>query len=177
MVPKLRDTRRVFTGKRVSLEVQTIEDEETGKVFEREVVKHPGAVVILPLLDARTVLLIRNRRHAIGTDLIELPAGTLEKGEMPIDCAGRELSEETGYIAGRLRPIGAFFASPGVLTEKLFAFVATDLEPGRVSLDETEQITVLPTPMDQAIAMIGTGEIQDAKTIATLLMFARFGVK
>ncbi len=155
------------------LEIHLTERDTDGKVTQREVVKHPGAAVILPMLDSKTVLLIRNRRYAIGETLIELPAGTLESGESPMNCAGRELVEETGYLAERLTPIGNFYPSPGVLTEKLYAFLAEGLFRSEANLDETEEIELLPTAYDEAIAMIDRGEIHDGKTIATLLMYDR----
>jgi ADP-ribose pyrophosphatase len=141
------------------------------------VVVHPGAVVILPFLDEKTILLIRNRRYAISQILLELPAGTLEKGEAPMNCAGRELLEETGYLATRLRPIGNFFTSPGILSEKMYAFAATGLEKRQSALEEGEEIEVESTPWEQAIDMIRTGQIQDGKTIATLLLYERFHSK
>ena len=104
----------------------------------------------------------------------ELPAGTLEPKEPPINCAGRELLEETGYLARRLKPLASFFTSPGILSEKMHAFVAYDLQKSNAALEEGEEIELLPTPLEEAIAMIKTGEILDGKTIATLLMFERF---
>jgi ADP-ribose pyrophosphatase len=135
---------------------------------------HPGAVVILPFLNPNEILLIRNRRHSIGERLIELPAGTLEKNEDPINCAGRELVEETGHLAGRLQPLGNFFTSPGVLTEKIYAYAAYDLEIARVDPDEGEEIETFPTPFDEAIEWIRDGTIHDGKSIATILMYDRF---
>ncbi len=168
------DKQLIFAGKKVRFEVHTLENTETGKRHAREVVVHPGAVVILPFLRPDEILLIRNRRHAVGENLIELPAGTMEKGEDPINCAGRELVEETGYLAGRLAPLGNFFASPGVLSEKIYAYAAYDLEVAQVDPDEGEEIQVLPTGFADAIEMIRGGEIHDGKTIATLLMYERF---
>ena len=135
---------------------------------------HPGAVVVLPILPDGRVMLIRNKRYTIDQYLVELPAGTLEKGEDPINCAGRELVEETGYLAGRLKPIGAFYSSPGILTERLYAFAAYDLQKQSQALEEGEEIEPMPARLDDAIDMIRTGQIQDAKTIAALLMFERF---
>jgi ADP-ribose pyrophosphatase len=138
------------------------------------VVIHPGAVVILGLLTNRQVLLIRNRRYAVGETLLELPAGTLEKNEDPMNCAGRELLEETGYLAGRLKPIGTYFTSPGILSEKMYAYAAYDLQERKTALEEGEEIEVEPTAFGEALRMIGDGRIQDAKTIATLLMYDRY---
>jgi ADP-ribose pyrophosphatase len=151
-----------------------LENEDSGVRHSREVVVHPGAVVILPFLSPTEIILIKNRRHAIGERLIELPAGTLEKGEEPMNCAGRELVEETGYLAGRLKPIGNFFTSPGVLSEKIYAFAAYDLQIARVDPDEGEEIEILQTGFEEAIEMMRDGTIHDGKTIATILMYERF---
>lgn len=164
----------VYDGKKVRLELHHFRDEETGKRHVREVCVHPGAVVVLPFLDENTILLVSNMRHAIGKSLLELPAGTLEKGESPMNTAGRELLEETGHLAGRVKPIGNFFTSPGILSEKMYAFAAYDLEKKSMALEEGEEIEVVQTSFDAAVAMIKDGEIQDGKSIAALLMYERF---
>ena len=128
----------------------------------------------LPILPDGDVLLIKNYRYAVGESLLELPAGTLERGEEPINCAGRELIEETGYTAGRLKSIGSFFTSPGILSEKMYAYAAYDLEQSNAALEEGEEIELNPVPFEQAIQMIKDGRINDGKTIATLLMYERF---
>jgi ADP-ribose pyrophosphatase len=171
---RLIEKQIVFKGKKVTLEVDRIEDEETGREYTREMVIHPGAVVILPVMEDGRVLLIRNHRYSVHQVLIELPAGTLEKGEDPMNCAGRELLEETGYLAGRLMRIGGFYSSPGVLTEKLFAFAAFNLEKKESALEDGEEIEIMPTLFDDALKLIDSAEIMDAKTIATLLMYERF---
>lgn len=174
MSNRLVEKQVIYDGVKVRLEVHHLEDEDTGKRHKREVVVHPGAVVVLAIDDQDRVLLIRNRRYAVDQVLMELPAGTLEKKEDPMNCAGRELLEETGYLAKRLKPIGSYFTSPGILSEKMYAFAAYDLQKKQTALEEGEEIELEPTPMDEAIRMIGDGRIQDAKTIATLLMFDRF---
>jgi ADP-ribose pyrophosphatase len=163
----------LYNGRKIRLELHRIQD-ENGRQAQREVCVHNGAVVVLPFLDARTILLIRNHRYVISQVLLELPAGTLEKNEPPMNCAGRELQEETGYLARRLRLIGSFYTSPGVLTEKIHAFGAYDLTKTQAAPDEGEEIEVVPTPLTEALDMIGGGQIVDAKTIATLLMYERF---
>lgn len=162
----------VYEGNRVRLEVHHLMGD--GIRYRKEVVVHPGAVVIVPVMPDKTILLIRNRRYALAQTLIELPAGTLEKKEDPMNCAGRELLEETGYLAKRLKPMASFFASPGILTEKMHVFLAYDLEKREQNLDHGEDIQLLPTPLGQAIEMIRSGEIQDSKTIAALMMYERF---
>ena len=171
---KLVEKQVIFDGKKVRLEVHHLDNEETGKRHKQEIVVHGGAVVILPFVDADTILLIRNRRYAISQYLLELPAGTIDKGEMPMNCAGRELKEETGYLAGRIQLLGSFFSSPGILTEKIHAFVAYDLEKSTAALEEGEDIEVLPTNYDDAIQMIKDGQINDGKTINALLLYDRF---
>ncbi|MGD1275750.1 MAG: NUDIX hydrolase [Tepidisphaeraceae bacterium] len=173
MSHRLIEKQVIYSGNKITLEVHRLEDPD-GRVVKREVCVHNGAVVILPFLPDGRVVLIRNRRYAVGQVLVELPAGTLEKGEDPMNCAGRELQEETGYLARRLVPIGSFFSSPGVLSEKLHAFAAYDLEKVEAALEEGEEIEVMPVRFEEALDMIAGGEIADAKTIATLLMFDRF---
>ncbi|RZV54753.1 MAG: NUDIX hydrolase [Deltaproteobacteria bacterium] len=140
-----------------------------GSDVVRDVIEHRGAAVILPLLDDGRVVLIRNVRHTVGKVLWELPAGTLEAGEAPSACAAREVEEETGYRAGTLVPLTDFFASPGILNERMHGFLATDLEQSAQSLDHDEEIEVFPIPQWQVRDMIKDGHIEDAKTIALLL--------
>src|SRR5688500_3287030 len=174
MQNRLIEKQVIYDGKKVRLELHHLENEETGTRHKREVCAHPGAVVILPFVDAENILLIRNRRYAVGETLVELPAGTLDKGEDPMNCAGRELIEETGYIAGRMKRIGDFYTSPGILSEKMYAFAAYDLTKAEAALEEGEEIELAPASLEEAIDMIRFGQIKDAKTIATLLMYDRF---
>jgi ADP-ribose pyrophosphatase len=143
----------------------------TGQLIEKQLVVHPGAVVILPLLPGDIVVMIRNQRFAIGKQLWELPAGTLEKNELPQDTAGRELIEETGYEAKRVTPLLEFYASPGYSTEKLYAYVAEDLHFVGQKLEETEQIVVEHIPLKQTLEMMSKGLLCDAKSIATILYY------
>lgn len=168
------DRQTVYDGKKVRLEIHHLEDPDAGKRHKREVCVHPGAVVVLPLLADDKVVLIKNYRYAVGESLLELPAGTLEKGEEPINCAGRELAEETGYVARRLKPLGTFFSSPGILSERMYAYAAYDLRPGQPTPEAGEDIELRPTEWEEAIDMIRSGAIKDAKTIATVLMYDRF---
>ena len=144
-------------------------DHPNGGVMQREVVDHRGAVFIVPMLDHQTVILIRNRREVVEQTLWEIPAGTLEEGESPIFCAGRELVEETGYEAKQITPLLDFYTSPGFCNEKLYGFVAKDLTYIGQNLDETEEIEVVPVAFAKALEMIKNQEIVDAKTIAALL--------
>ena len=163
----------VYDGKKLRLELHRLRL-PGGRVHTREVVAHRGAVVILPIAADDTVLMIRNYRHTVGDYLLEIPAGTLEAGEEPLKCAERELIEETGYAAASLQPMAGFYASPGILTEKMHTFLATGLTPRAMKLDEGEAIEVVPMPLSACIAAIGDGRIVDSKTIATLLYYERF---
>jgi ADP-ribose pyrophosphatase len=143
----------------------------SGQEKIREVVVHPGAVLILPVLDDGRVVLIRNFRHTVHEALWELPAGTLEKGEDPALCAARELTEETGYTAAQVEALGWFFTSPGVLTEKMYVFLASGLVAGRQKLEDNERIEVHPLSFQTVRRMILENQIVDAKTVATLLKY------
>lgn len=161
-------------GRRFELRRRTVPT-RGGGTTTREVVVHPGAVVLLPILDDGRVVLIRNQRFSVGETLWELPAGTRERGEAAERCAARELEEETGYRAGRLEPLLEFYASPGITDEKMRVFVATELTPAAQRLDPTEVIEVFPTAPEELRAMIQDGRVEDAKTIAAVLYWMTFG--
>ena len=144
-----------------------------GKVVTRETVQHPGAAAILPLFDDGRVCLVRNYRIAVKQTLIELPAGTLDPGESPATTAARELAEETGYTAARLEPLAELLMSPGILNERMHVFLATGLTSGNASPEPGEEIETLIVPWEEALAMIDDGRIQDAKTVAALLLYDR----
>jgi ADP-ribose pyrophosphatase len=140
----------------------------------REVIRHPGAVVILPLVDPDHVCLIHNFRIAVGQRLIELPAGTLEPPEVPLAAARRELTEETGYRTDQFRLLHTFYPSPGILDERMFLYLATELTPGSPARQPDEAIENLVVPWQTALAMVDDRTIQDAKTIIGLLYYERF---
>jgi len=145
----------------------TFEDTPRGRVV-REIVVHPGAVLIVPLLSDTRIVMIRQVRHAVGCELLELPAGTLEDGEEPTACALRELEEEAGYAARTITPLCEFYTGPGICTERMHAFVARDLQPTAQRLDPTEDIQATVVDLDRALRMIADGQIVDGKTIAAL---------
>lgn len=141
-----------------------------GATIRREVVRHPGAVLILPVHDDGAVTLIRNFRIAVGERLYELPAGTLEPPEPPRDCAARELLEEAGLSARSIEPLIDFYTTPGLTDERMHAFIATGLSASSQRLEPDEQIEVHTVPADEALRMIADGRILDAKSILALLI-------
>jgi ADP-ribose pyrophosphatase len=164
------------TGKKFNLEILTTTSRD-GTPIERECVRHPGAVIILPILAGAQpqVILIRNFRLSLETSIFELPAGTRTPGEAPAECAARELEEETGYRAGRLSLLGKFYTSPGLSDELMWAFVATELAPVPQRLELDEFITVHPTPVGDVMAMIARNELEDAKSMLALLWARQAG--
>jgi len=142
----------------------------SGKLYTREIVEHPGAVALIPIIDDK-VILIRQFRLTTDKVIYELPAGTLSKGEDPDACAEREIVEETGYKAGKLRRIFQCYLAPGYSTELMYFYVATELEAGPQHLEEDEAIRVYPTPLEEALAMVKRNEIIDAKTAVGLLLY------
>lgn len=145
-----------------------------GRSYTREVVQHPGAVVLLPVLDDGRICLIRNYRIAVDEELIELPAGTLEPGEPPAVTAERELAEETGYRARQWHEVMQFWMSPGILSERMHLFVARGLTPGERFLQDGEEINTLLATWDEVLELMASQRIADAKTLAALLYVERF---
>lgn len=154
--------------------VQKSRIDSAGKEHCRAIICHPGAVVMLPMLDDGRIVLIGNHRIAVGERLIELPAGTLDPGEEPLQTAHRELAEETGYRARSMEHVTTFYTSPGIMDERMHLFLATGLNPGSTALAEGEDILPVLVTWDEAMAMVRDGRIQDAKTLVGLLHYATF---
>jgi ADP-ribose pyrophosphatase len=144
-----------------------------GKTHTHDVVLHPGAVVILPMVDGDRVCLIRNYRMAVGETLLELPAGTLEPNEDPAVTAHRELIEETGYRADKIEKLCEFYMSPGILNERMHLFLAKGLHAGKTALESGEEIETLVVPWDEAMRMVEAGKVRDAKSLVGLLHYDR----
>ncbi|MGA6926753.1 MAG: NUDIX hydrolase [Desulfosarcina sp.] len=141
-----------------------------GVTVEMDIVRHPGAAAIVPMLDDRTILLLKQYRHAVGGFIWEIPAGTLESGETVRRCAERELTEETGYRARDVQPIGVITPLPAYSDERIHLFLATGLTRAQQHLDADELIDVHRFEWDRAREMVAGGEIQDAKTITGLYL-------
>lgn len=148
----------------------------TGRTATYEVIRHPGAAAMLPVTDAGEVLLLRQFRHAAGGEIWEIPAGTLNPGESPIECARRELIEETGFSAKVFEPLSSIVPVPGYSDEVLHLFLATGLTPAEQNLDPDEVISVFPVKAERISEMILTGEIRDAKTLCALFLASRRGL-
>jgi ADP-ribose pyrophosphatase len=168
--PQILDSKEIFRGRVFDVTVDTIR--EGDKTYQREIVHHPGSAVIVPVFDDGTVALVRQYRHPAVRYLLEAPAGTLRRGEVPEDGAARELEEELGVVAGRLEKLSEFFVSPGFCEEKMWVYLATQLTETEQRLDDDEILEVVRIPFSQALSMITTGEIEDAKTIIGIMLSA-----
>lgn len=163
-------SRRIFEGQVVSLRVSEYR-RPSGVVVTREVMDHPGAVVMVPVENDH-VLMVRQPREAVGRFMLELPAGKLDHpGEPPLECARRELAEEVGRAAGTWRDLGGFYTAPAILTEFIHCFMATDLTPVDHPPVEEEEIEVVPWPLSDLDTLIA--QIDDAKSLIGLLRLAR----
>lgn len=171
----------IFRGAKFDFEQLTIQDRRGGKI-QRQVVRHPGAAVILPILadpghsGGAQIIFIRNYRFAPRIVLWELPAGTMEKGEDPAVTAARELEEETGYSAATLTPLGRFYTTPGMTDEMMHVYAGVGLVHVGQRLEADEHITVHPIEVGEAMAMLDRGELIDGKTVAALLLATRTGL-
>lgn len=164
------DVETLLTAKRFSVQRVTQRFAD-GRTFSREVVRHAGAVVIVPVLDDGRICLIHNYRVAVDQELLELPAGTLEPDEPPIETARRELIEETGYRAAKVTPLLEFYMSPGILDERMYAFVASGLTPGAPAREAGEHIENLLVNAQELKTLLADGKIQDSKSLSALLYY------
>lgn len=169
-LPKILSSQKVFEGRVFNVTVDSVSEGEL--TYQREVVHHNGSAVIVPVFDDGTVALVRQYRHPAVRYLLEVPAGTLAKGERPEIGAARELKEELGLVAARLEKLSEFFVSPGFCEEKMWVYLATELSEGEQALEDDEIIDVVRLPIAEALEMITSGEIEDAKTIIGLMLAA-----
>ena len=168
--PQILSSVERFSGRVVYITVDTIR--EGDKVYEREVVHHTGSAVIVPVFSDGTIALVRQYRHPAVRYLLEAPAGTLRSGEIPEEGAKRELEEELGVVCDSLEKLSEFFVSPGFCEEKMWVYLATELTETEQQLDDDEVLDIVRIPFSQALSMITTGEIEDAKTIIGVMLAA-----
>ena len=168
--PTILDSKEIFRGRVFQVTVDTVR--EGDKTYVRDVVRHPGSAVIVPVFEDGTVALVRQYRHPAVRYLVEVPAGTLNDGERPEEGAARELEEELGFVSVRLLKLAEFFVSPGFCAEKMWVYLATDLTETAQRLEEDEIVEVIRLPFWRALEMITDGEIEDAKTIIGLMLAA-----
>jgi len=168
--PQILDSKEIFRGRIFQVTLDTIR--EGDKTYEREVVHHPGSAVIIPVFQDGTIALVRQYRHPAVRYLLEAPAGTLRRGEVPEEGAARELEEELGVVAGRMEKLSEFFVSPGFCEEKMWVYLATELIETEQRLEDDEILDVVRLPYSQALGMITSGEIEDAKTIIGVMLAA-----
>lgn len=174
---RLKST-RVYTGRIVSLDVDAVRYPD-GSVGELEMLRHPGASAVIPFLsdphgEDPQVLLIRQYRYAAGGYMLEVPAGRLDAGEDPQHCAARELKEETGCTAEHIEHLTTIYTTPGFTDEKIHLFMATGLTAGETKHEADEFLEPQPMPLSRALEKIEAGEIQDGKTVISLLFAAGF---
>ena len=165
---KILSSRTVYKGGHIEVREDRV-IEPAGHECSREIVVHPGAVCIVALPTPNEVILIRQYRHAVGRELVEIPAGTLHAGEDPRECAIRELEEEAGYLASSMVERARFWTTPGFTTELMYLYEATGLTKTQINPDEDEVIEVDIVSRSKALQMIDDGQIQDAKSILGLL--------
>jgi len=171
-------SRREYTGRVVNLDIDQVRF-PNGKVGELEMIRHSGASAVLPFLgdpdgEDPTILLIRQYRYAADGFIYEIPAGRLEPGEPPEQCAVRELREETGCTAAKMEHLYTMYTTPGFTDEKIHLFAATGLERGESALEQDEFVEVVPTAISAALRLIRDGTINDAKTALSILYVAGF---
>lgn len=166
----------IFAGRVITVHRDKVELAD-GRTSFREVVDHHGGVGILALLPDGTVPMVRQFRYPFGREVLEIPAGKLEAGEDPADCARRELSEETGFIAEELIPLGKLLATPGYCSEQLYIFLAVNPKPGKAHLDPGEFLNVERIPFEKLLEMVDSGELEDGKTVTAILKASRKGLR
>jgi len=175
---RLRATRRAYEGRLLRVDVDSVVAPD-GTAFDLEMVRHPGAAAVVPLLSAPdaedpTILMLRQFRYAAAGRIWEVPAGVLEPNESPLECAHRELLEETGATAASMEYLTTIFTTPGFTDERIHLFLATDLTVGKPSHERDELIEVTAQPMSRVLQMIRDGEVVDGKTLAAILYVAGF---
>lgn len=163
----------IYTGKKINVRKDEVLLED-GRKVTREAIEHPGSAAIIPFISQDEIILLQQYRYPVKETLYEIPAGTLDKGETFIACAGRELEEETGYRAGALEPLMILYPSPGILSETMHLFKATNLVKTQTNYQMDESIKgSIHVKLSDALEMIQKGIIKDAKTVCSILWCTR----
>lgn len=172
MPRELIESQNIFTGAVFSVERDRLR-EENGLEIVREIVRHAGGAGCLPLFDDGRVALVKQYRHPARRELLEIPAGKIEVGETPAECAMREVEQEIGFRVGHIEPLAEFYSTPGFCEERLYVYLATELERAEQNLDHDEFVEIVYLSLTEAVAMAERGEIEDSKTIIALLLAAQ----
>jgi ADP-ribose pyrophosphatase len=167
-LPAILSTSTVYRGKLFDVDLTELRM-ANGVIAKREGIIHPGAVAMVPVTDDGKLLLVTQYRHSAGRRLLEIPAGTLEKGEEPRAAVDRELQEEVGMLPGKVEAMGGFYVAPGYTSEYIHLFVCSELRASSLDGDEDEDIDIHPTTVEEALAAIESGEICDAKSVIGIL--------
>ncbi len=173
MSAKLNSSINIYKGKVFSFFSDNV-TLSNGLTTNIDVIRHPGASAIVPLLDGNEIILVKQYRYAVGGFIWEIPAGVLASGEVPIECAKRELIEETGYRANKMQKLTEIVPVPGYSDERIHIFLATELVEAKQNLDKDEILKVHKLKLDDVMEMITSGEIRDSKTISGLCLASRF---
>jgi ADP-ribose pyrophosphatase len=173
-----RSSKKVYSGKVISVDLDSVEF-PNGTVGDLEIVRHPGASAVVPFLDPLDspdprIVLIRQYRYAAEGSVFEIPAGRLDPGESPRDCAARELREETGYSAAELIHLTTFYTTPGFTDERIHLFAASGLTEGLAQTEPDEILDLVPVTLSAAMAMIAAGELVDGKSMVGIMFAERF---
>lgn len=170
---KTMKSERIYEGKIVNLRIDTVE--LPGKKYsKREIVEHPGAVGIIPITNDGEIIMVRQFRKSVEKPLLEIPAGKIEINEEPKETALRELFEETGYSSNKMEYIIEFYTSPGFSNEKIYLFLATELEKGNANPKDDEYIKIEKFDIMELVEMVKRGEINDSKTIIAILLAEKY---
>ncbi|MEO0293660.1 MAG: NUDIX hydrolase [candidate division WOR-3 bacterium] len=170
MKEKIIEEKRIFTGRLLKLNADRVSLKDGTKTF-REYVSHPGAVAALPFINESEIILVRQYRYPVNEVLLEIPAGTIEEGESPIQTIQRELQEEINYKPGKLEKIGDIYLTPGYSNEIIHLFKASDLIPCSLKRPSEEKIEIVKIKIEDVVKKINKGEIKDGKTIIAILAF------
>ncbi|MDP2919135.1 MAG: NUDIX hydrolase [Dehalococcoidia bacterium] len=170
MHEKTTRSKTLYQGQVVTLRLDTVTAPD-GKESTREIVVRSDCVAIVPVDEKGNILLVRQYRHAIQKELLEIPAGSIEPGEKVEDAVRREMQEETGFLPQKLVKLGGFYASPGYCTEYLYLYLVTDLVPSRLFAEDTDEISLVRTPVKEIPALLASGQICDSKSVAGLYLY------